>query len=84
MGEDRLLKYYSDFGKCLSIEYNNCNDMQIEKIDFWIKKFTPSVEEISGNFVDYYIYIDISKSPPSDKYKKVDLYALKLNIYFIF
>ena len=60
MGEDRVLKYYSDFGKCLLIEYNNCNDMQIEKIDFWIKKFTPSVEEIKCNSVDYYICIQNS------------------------
>ncbi len=41
-----MYKCYSDFGKKVLIEYNNCSEEAIQKVDFWIKKFTPNVKEV--------------------------------------
>ena len=37
-------KYYKCFDKVLKIDFINTSDEIINKIDFWIEKFTPSVE----------------------------------------
>ena len=53
-----MIKYYSCFDKCVAIEFNNCDIEMLERIDFWIKKFTPSVKEDKGELIDCFVYLE--------------------------
>ena len=58
-----MKKFYNCFEKIMAINYCNLNDDQVKKIDFWINKFTPSIEFYNKTFPDFELHIinDYSK-----------------------
>lgn len=52
-----MKKYYNCFEDIMMIDYSNLNEEQVNKIDFWINKFTPSIEICNKMVPNFELYI---------------------------